>query len=477
MERIFASVPAPGPQLAGRDTLMADLRARLADGGPVVLHGIPGSGKSALALALAYDVDVLNHFSGGLLWAGLGPHANIDVSLSLWSTTLAVDITSESSSVDRARRLNARLEQQLGGKPFLVVLDDVWRAEDIAPFRVFAARGSALLVTTRRADLAWDLDGAQLVSVPELDAAAAFQILTARRRELAELEPEALRQLADMVGGLPLALVLLEGGLARSADQARWLRTTVQNLQSDTARLALRDTRAAALESDEDAASLQRIVELSLDAISDSATRNAYADLGTFAAKPYDFARAAALCVWQVTEDVGDGRLQELHRGGLLEVTGEDRFTIHQVLADVARARLAPGSDAAERHYAYYRDAARGASSEWQSFQLELAQVRQARAWASSTPGHEQQVLDLLGPMSLFLRRRGLRAEDLQWHECALEAARALGRRTDEAALLAQIGDIHSRAGELDAALSLFEQALAIAREGTTARARARSCT
>ena len=66
------------------------------------------------------------------------------------------------------------------------MLDDVWRAEDIAPFRVFAARGSALLVTTRRADLAWDLDGAQLVSVPELDAAAAFQILTARRRELAQ---------------------------------------------------------------------------------------------------------------------------------------------------------------------------------------------------------------------------------------------------------------------------------------------------
>ena len=59
-----------------------------------------------------------------------------------------------------------------------------------------------------------------------------------------------------------------------------------------------------------------------------------------------------------------------------------------------------------------------------------------------------------------------MRAEDLQWHECALEAARALGRRTDEAALLAQIGDIHSRAGELDAALSLFEQALALAREG-----------
>ena len=66
---------------------------------------------------------------------------------------------------------------------------------------------------------------------------------------------------------------------------------------------------------------------------------------------------------------------------------------------------MAPGSDAAERHYAYYREAARGASSEWQSFELELAQVRQARAWASSTPGHEQQVLDLLGPMSLFLRR------------------------------------------------------------------------
>src|SRR4051812_10698272 len=65
IERVFASVPAPGPSLVGRETTISQLRSSLATGGRVALSalkGIPGVGKTALALELAYDEETLRHF-------------------------------------------------------------------------------------------------------------------------------------------------------------------------------------------------------------------------------------------------------------------------------------------------------------------------------------------------------------------------------------------------------------------------------
>ena len=67
IQRVFAGVPAQGPPLVGRDQTFIELRARAAEGGRLVLHGLPGAGKSALALALAYDEATLTRFGGGVL--------------------------------------------------------------------------------------------------------------------------------------------------------------------------------------------------------------------------------------------------------------------------------------------------------------------------------------------------------------------------------------------------------------------------
>src|SRR4051812_48182093 len=67
LERVFATVPAQGPSLVGRDALLADVKAQLFAGAPrCALQGLAGVGKSALGLVLAYDQQVLEHFTGGV---------------------------------------------------------------------------------------------------------------------------------------------------------------------------------------------------------------------------------------------------------------------------------------------------------------------------------------------------------------------------------------------------------------------------
>ena len=83
-----ASVTAPGPihdpmlpsplstiaKPIGREEQLQRLRQRLCEGEGVVLvsvNGLPGVGKTTLAVELAHDQAVHAHFRDGVLWAGL----------------------------------------------------------------------------------------------------------------------------------------------------------------------------------------------------------------------------------------------------------------------------------------------------------------------------------------------------------------------------------------------------------------------
>jgi tetratricopeptide (TPR) repeat protein len=211
---------------------------------------------------------------------------------------------------------------------------------------------------------------------------------------------------------------------------------------------------------------LQAVIELSLAALPDDRAREAFTQLAVFAAKPADFSREAALAVWNMEAPEGDRWLRVLTQRNLLEITSGGRFSLHQLLAEVARVRLGEQLvDTAERHCDYYLGLVDQDREAWRTIEAELPQVRQAWQWASSTSGQDARVLDLVGAMRLFLERRGLGTTQLAWYERALGAARLLGQRSDEGTLLNNIGVVHQSRGELDQALSYYEQALPIRRE------------
>jgi tetratricopeptide (TPR) repeat protein len=472
IRRVFAGVPAQGPPLVGRDKTFADLRARAAEGGRLALRGLPGAGKSALALALAYDEATLTRFGGGVLWAGLGPQANIDNILSLWGTAAGMDANASlggrppRTAAERAQRLNAYLQSALGGQPFLIVLDDAWRPEDLLDFEHFAMPGSAVLLTTRNEALARryvDIS-TRLVRVQELAEPAALALLARAAPEAQAAAPAGLLQLAHAVGYLPLALVLMGRELAAHTGQERWIRQAVERLHSAGERLALAETsRRPGLAGVP--LSLQAVVELSLDALPDDATRAAFAELGVFAPKPGDFSRAAALAVWQASEEAGDAYLQTLYGRGLLESTGEDRFTVHQVLAAVASARLADTPAVAAQHFTYYLAFVDADPEAWPAIAAELTQIQQAWDWAARTPGNDRRVLQLVGALHVFMERRGLRAQQRAWLKRAAKAARALGDTAEEGRLLGSLGLCWWQLGQHRKAIDCLKDALTLARQ------------
>lgn len=467
LERVFATVPARGPKLVGREQTFHQVRARILRGGSLArsaLHGLPGVGKTALALELAYDEATLKRFDGGVLWAGLGPKPDIDGVLSRWAAALGVDVSSEPMAERRAQRLNGYLQAALAGRPVLLILDDAWSWEAILPFLNFTMPEGAVLLTSRDETLARRFGGAQPIAVHELGHEAAVDLLTQACPEARAVDPAGLCDLAEAVGGLPLALVLMGAYLAAHVGQDRWIRAALDTLKSVEARLALTDEqRRPGLVGMP--LSLRAVVELSVEALPDEVTQTAFDQLAVFAPKPADFSREATLAVWQAPAAVGDTRLRTLRQRGLLEAAKEDRFTLHQVLAAVAEARSSRTPEAAADHFSFYLSLVQRDPEDWAVIEPEMPQIQRAWAWVSQAPGWDSALMEFVGAMRVFLGRRGLWDDQLAWFRRALEASRVLAQRPVEAVWLNNVGSAHFDRGELDLALDLFQQALSVYRE------------
>jgi len=124
----------PDDPLVGRDALLEDVRQRFcaAQEQPVrlALEGMPGAGKSRLALELFYDAAVREHFAGGILWARLGQQPNLEQVLRTWEDTLGGQPDPRMSLEERATHVAALVGRN--AKPWLWIIDDVWSTEDAA---------------------------------------------------------------------------------------------------------------------------------------------------------------------------------------------------------------------------------------------------------------------------------------------------------------------------------------------------------
>jgi len=117
------------------------------------LFGLGGVGKSTLAAALVDEPDVQRHFADGILWATLGQEPETQGLLTGWVRALGdhqfrgTDLTGASE----------HLRGLLRNRKMLLVVDDAWSSEAVEPFRV-GGPDSRLLITTREANIARDLD-------------------------------------------------------------------------------------------------------------------------------------------------------------------------------------------------------------------------------------------------------------------------------------------------------------------------------
>ncbi|WP_405980174.1 ATP-binding protein [Streptomyces sp. NBC_00158] len=225
--RAGLGLPEAPAVLVGRDGPTEELLALLADGGPTVavVSGLAGVGKSALAVATAHRAAELGWFGDRVFFLRLrsyapdggvsGPDAVREM-----LRLLGIRDTDMPESQDGRAGLYrgllaefARAEQRV-----LIVADD---AGEVAQVRDLVPAGSAhrLLVTSRHRLVHRDFS-ARVVPLDELAPDPAAELLTRAvlrtwpQDPRPAAEPEALAEVAEQCGRLPLALTVAGALLA-----------------------------------------------------------------------------------------------------------------------------------------------------------------------------------------------------------------------------------------------------------------------
>ncbi|MGZ4971319.1 MAG: tetratricopeptide repeat protein [Limisphaerales bacterium] len=448
--RLFAGVPPRPPIFVGRDELVAELRGRIKDGGVLALEGAAGVGKTTLAAALAWDAEVLAHFSGGVLWTSLGPSPNTEELLNRWAEAFGIDVTQEPSIEQRAARIQAKLT----GRSFLFVLDDAWREHPPDLLCRITAPGCAHLLTTRDQVIASRLASGNPESIEELPEEQAVALLTTLCPIAAQADEEALRRMARAVGGLPLALTLIGGYLADQITFRAEVAQVFQALEGAEAWLGLKDR--------ERRLKLSEVIDLSIDALPDDAARQVFTHLAAFAPKPASF----SLKVAQAVSGGGLAVLGTLVRRFLLEKMTEERVAIHPVVAACAQRRAHLDGHLADlqaQHADLYLDWVNQDRSDWRRIETEWPQIQQGWRWVVTN--QDDWTIEYTMALGRFLELRGLWRTAFSWNKLALAAACRLKQRDTEAVLLNNIGRVYDNLGERGLALEFYEKALPVCRE------------
>jgi len=458
----FLAPPRLSSDLVGRDELLRDLKPPLQAGASLALHGLPGVGKTALAVALAHDRDMLGQFYDGVLWARLGRQPNVLAQLGAWGAAMGLsgeEMITLSNNEDRAEAIHATI----GLRRMLLIADDAWQAEAALLFKL-GGPNCARLLTTRLAAVAWDFADDQPTEVHELSEANGLRLLERLAPEVVEAEPEAASTLVQTVGGLPLALTLLGRYLQKAAysGQPRRVHTALERLRQAEVRLGVAQPqpplashpslpRGASI-------SLQAAIAIS-DAALDEASRRALQALAVFPPKPSTFSEEAALAVSAAPPNT----LDTLTDFGLLETSGVGRYTLHQTITDYVRVQSTdPTAD--ERLATYFVDYVKTHETEYDALDREMSNV--LAAWqAAFNHGMSQALIQGANAFYAFMETRGLDAVAKVHLDRAEHAASTAGDAGDLVTTRLYLGEIAVHSGSYAQAETYFQGGLAQARE------------
>ena len=425
--RVWAGVPRMPNHFVGRETQVAELVRKLCSGGSYALsaEGLPGVGKTTLAVALAHHQDVLAHFADGVLWAGLGPHAAASSALLDWADALDVDLTDIAEDKDRSKEL----KKAIGDRALLLIIDDAWEREPADLLRC-GGPNCVHLLTTRNQRIALNSPDTSKPS-KSLRRRPPASSCTALAPKAYDAGPELADRLLEAVGYLPLAIELLGGYLnaGESLYYAAKSRQALDELTDPARRLALAGQRIGS----DDVMTLEETIALSLDGLREESASavDVFYQLGAFAPKPARFSLAAAEAVTQ-----GDAAIFALLADrNLLEIAQDESHTLHQTLWDVARTQTA--DETYHRHRDYYLALVDEDRQNWQRIEAVYGQIKQA--WQRTLgEADKPRLLDFVWALRLYQERRGLWQDYLAWANHGLEWTRANDEQSDEATLLNQ---------------------------------------
>jgi tetratricopeptide (TPR) repeat protein len=318
-------------QLAGLDDLVTPPSRGPGSGASVaVVIGPGGVGKTALAVMWANAH--ASRFRDGQLYVdlrGFSPDTTVTPVDALGRLLRSLGVEPEQVPATLAERVSLyrtiTAEQEL---LILVLLDNAASAEQVRPLIPTSTR-SVVVVTSRLWLGSLLVDGAQLVEVPPLtqaDAVALLVKLVGERR--ARADPDAVAELAQLCGQLPIALRV---AAARLITRPRWpVSDVVARLRDERSRLAALSHPS----SPED--SVMALFDWSYCYL-DPYAADLYRLLGTLPAAEFGIGVAAA--VTQLGKHEARTGLQALVDASLLEELDRDRYRFHDLVRLHARAQ------------------------------------------------------------------------------------------------------------------------------------------
>jgi predicted ATPase len=461
--------------------LLAEPSVRL-----LTLVGAGGSGKTRLALQVAWDV--VDRHADGAVFVALAPLR--DPALVLQAIGRACGLTQPSP---------AALAEYLRDKQLLLVLDNCEHLPTAAPEisgLLSAAPGLCVLATSR---VALRLQGEHTVAVsplplpdlahlPPLAALAdvpAVALLLARTQALnphVQLTADNAANLAAIcvrLDGLPLAIELAAARLKLLAP-----RDLLRRLDR---RLALLTTGSRDLP--ERQQTLRATIDWSYRLL-DVAEQIWFERCSVFVGG-WTLADAEALeqrlrsgSAPRPADGDGGSNLLDLHAAlvdkSLVQVhaakDGEPSFMMLETIREYALICLRERGgdrDVAQAHAAYFLTFAEHASQQFLGPQIaewaERAQqahdnLREALRWFLDSDTGTEQALRLGSAMYRFWHLRGYFSEGLQWLERVLAKSAAIVSPL-RAEVLSQAGFLASALGQIDRAIALFETCLALCQE------------
>ncbi|XP_040991681.1 putative disease resistance RPP13-like protein 1 isoform X2 [Juglans microcarpa x Juglans regia] len=202
----------------------------------IAIVGMGGIGKTTLAQLVYNESRVKQHFDLQI-WFCVSEEFD---GLKIMKSIIAQAATSSARFTEDPEQLQVTLKNNLNGKKFLLVLDDVWHVKPIhreflGQLLQYGARGSKILVTTRNESVALAMKATEthhLKLLPKGDCWSLFE-KHAFRNGISNADSkikEIGTQIVEKCKGLPLAIKAIGNLLWSESNVERWTNILKSNL-------------------------------------------------------------------------------------------------------------------------------------------------------------------------------------------------------------------------------------------------------
>ena len=442
-------IPELPSRLFGRDTLLADVRALLDQGGRVLLQGFGGMGKSALAATMA--ANWIEDEKGDALWLRAG-----NESADTLMEALARPFDAQQAIAKAAGREKIKALQRLltDSQVTLLVLDDVWDGAALNQVLKAIPRRLPMLVTARQR---YALD--HIIEVRGLEEEQALGLLSFHAGQKYDQDAaarEVCRQLGYHAFALEVAGKTLKVDQIRPNELMRRIATAPHNM-------AMPHDFA-----EEGRTSITELLTASLYALDDN-TRQVFLAFGMLFV-PQVTPELLARCMGRDETEVGDA-LTTLQRRGLADrmrqsEDGLATYRAHDLAYSYAKTVMAERGYDRQAVIDACRAFAAERATDLKALDAELSNILGATQAAQESDNSAALIEIAQTLAGAYLSARGHTLTFIELLDAAIAATERLGSEQDETHdyLLGKRGNIAYDRGDLPHALKCYQQALSLAR-------------